>query len=479
MAGRRPGCTSSLSSASMTTPATVKAHRPTSPGADAGADEAGARALGPYVPRLLDDWLRYTPDLRCRRIPGTALFADVSGFTDLTERLAARGKIGAEEMGDTLNSIFEAVLTPAYDYGATLLKWGGDAVLLLFEDESHAPRACRAAMEMQGAIRRAGRIQASVGPVRLQMSIGVHTGAFDFLLVGERHRELVVTGPGATVVCAMEKAADATEIMVSAATTTALSDIGEGSLYVAKGPGFLLSAAPSAPKLPSRPQRPISGVDYRDVLPPPIHEHLVAGSVDPEHRHVAVGFVEFSGVDRLVATGKTEDLTDAVSDVITRAQDAAAEHEVTFLATDVNGDGGKVILVSGVPRTAGDDEGRVLAAVRRIVRSDGLLPLRAGVNCGRVFAGDFGPGYRRTYSIVGDCVNLAARLMAKAEPGQVLATGAVLELSRTAFETDALAPFRVKGKRAEIQAFAVGDPTGAAPDVRPQIASGGHRDLLP
>jgi class 3 adenylate cyclase/tetratricopeptide (TPR) repeat protein len=464
----------------MSTPPTAQpGGRPSSRGAARPDDGSPGAALAPYVPRILDDWLRYTPDLRYRRIPGTAVFADISGFTDLTERLSARGKIGAEEMGETLNAIFDAVLSPAYDFGAGLLKWGGDAVLLLFEDELHASRACRAAVEMQAAIRRSGRITSSVGPVRLQMSIGVHTGAFDFLLVGAEHGELVVTGPGATTVTAMEKAADANEIMGSAATVEALTDVGKGSLYVAKGPGFLLSSAPAAPTLPSRTQRPVSGVPYHAVLPPPVCDHLLAAVSEPEHRHVAVGFVEFSGVDRLVAEGRTEELTEAVAAVVDKAQVAAADHEVTFLATDVNGDGGKVILVAGVPRTAGDDEGRLLAAVRRVVGSCGPLPLRGGVHCGRVFAGDFGPSYRRTYSVVGDCVNLAARLMAKAQPGQVLATGTVLERSRTTFHTVAVPPFRVKGKRAEIHAFDVGDPSGAAPDVRPQIASGGHRDLLP
>ena len=41
------------------------------------------------------------------------------------------------------------------------------------------------------------------------MSIGVHTGAVDFLLVGSRYRELIVTGPAATTTTQMEKIAHA------------------------------------------------------------------------------------------------------------------------------------------------------------------------------------------------------------------------------------------------------------------------------
>ena len=47
---------------------------------------------------------------------------------------------------------------------------------------------------------------------------------------------------------------------------------------------------------------------------------------------------------------------------------------------------------------------------------------------------------------MGDAVNLAARLMARAEPGHIYATGDVLDRSRTHVRDDELEPFAVKGK---------------------------------
>ena len=84
------------------------------------------------------------------------------------------------------------------------------------------------------------------------------------------------------------------------------------------------------------------------------------------------------------------------------------------------------------------------------------LPIRIGVNRGSVFAGEVGPPYRRTFTVMGDAVNLAARLMAKAETGQVLSTPELLARSRTRFETVDLEPFYVKGKARPVQAQAVG-----------------------
>ena len=60
---------------------------------------------------------------------------------------------------------------------------------------------------------------------------------------------------------------------------------------------------------------------------------------------------------------------------------------------------------------------------------------------------------------MGDTVNLAARLVGRAEPGQLLATADVLDRSRTRFESEAQ-PFLMKGKEAAVTAYRVGAITG-------------------
>jgi class 3 adenylate cyclase len=166
-------------------------------GRPSGPSAPDVDPLTPYIPRLVVDWLTDEPHRDHRRFPGTCVFADISGFTTLTERLATRGKAGAEEMGDLLNAAFDELLTAAYDFGASLIKWGGDAVLLLFDGDDHPARAAHAAWNMQAVMRRIGRLRTSVGVLRLGMSVGVHTGEVDFMLVGSSYRELIVTGPAA------------------------------------------------------------------------------------------------------------------------------------------------------------------------------------------------------------------------------------------------------------------------------------------
>jgi tetratricopeptide (TPR) repeat protein len=94
--------------------------------------------------------------------------------------------------------------------------------------------------------------------------------------------------------------------------------------------------------------------------------------------------------------------------------------------------------------------------MRQVIDAGTRLPVRIGVNRGHVFAGEIGPSYRRTYTVMGDAVNLAARLMAKAPWGSVYATGGVLQRAKARFRAKPVRPFMVKGKSQPVQAFDVG-----------------------
>jgi hypothetical protein len=199
------------------------------------------------------------------------------------------------------------------------------------------------------------------------------------------------------------------------------------------------------------------------AIPIGIRRFLQTGLVEPEHRKVAVGFLRFGGMDLLVAEEGLRSAALALHELVSEVQDAADRNGVTFLGSDVDRDGGKLILAAGAPAAAGDDEERMLLTLRAIVQRRHTLPVRIGVHLGPVFAGNIGPEYRRTYTIMGDAVNLAARLMNRAAPGEIIATSGVLEASAAQFRTDSLPPFPVKGKAAPIVAFSVGAIERARP----------------
>jgi class 3 adenylate cyclase/tetratricopeptide (TPR) repeat protein len=414
------------------------------------------RAAAPYVPRALLHHLNHEPERRVRAIDGTCVFVDVSGFTKLSERLARRGgREGAEQLADAIGSCFENLLAVAYEKGGGLLKFGGDALLLLFDGEAHRERACASAVAMGERLRELGPIETGAAPVTLRMSVGVHSAQYLLFAVGTSHRELLISGAAASEVVRMEKEAGTGEIVVSAATAEALP---RRCLGAARGGGRLLRSPPVVIRTFEAPlPETIDASKAPEALSTELRAHVLAGPQPPEHRIVTVAFLRFEGTDGLVAERGAEGAADVLHELVTLVQEAADAEQVCFLGSDIDANGGKLILTAGAPRALGDEDERMLLALRRIAEAGPALPLRIGVTHGPLFAGDIGPRYRRTYTVMGDVVNLAARLMAKAPPGEIYSTPEVIERSSTSFQTTALEPFAVKGKALPVQAVAVGN----------------------
>jgi class 3 adenylate cyclase/tetratricopeptide (TPR) repeat protein len=408
-----------------------------------------------YVSSLHASWLASDPNLAWQEIDGTLVFADVSGFTPLTERLARKGKVGAEELTDTLNIVFRELLGVASGFGGDCLKFGGDALLLLFNGDGHSRRGCAAAHAMLGALRRLRRTHAGLGLAQLNMSLSVHSGTVHAFLAGRSHRELIVAGPAVTRTLQLESQANAGQILVSHATAGALDPgdverLGDAwTLRRTPAAGFLSEAVVS-PEMCD----PVAGI------PVGLISHLSGEFQEGEHRLAAIGFLKFGHCDTTLADAGPSALSLALDDLINQVQGSCVTHGVTLLGTDVDQDGGKVILASGAPSASPDDEDRLLHAIRAVLDEVGRLPVRAGVNRGRIFAVDVGSPERRTFTVMGDAVNLAARVMAKGDWGELVATQDVLDRTRTDFELIDLPPFTVKGKTAHIRAQLVGRPRG-------------------
>ena len=259
---------------------------------------------------------------------------------------------------------------------------------------------------------------------------------------------------------AVEGAANAGQIVVSATTAGSLP---ARNLGAAKGPGRLLRGD-LLPLEESQQAVFETTHDLTRYVPTALREPIARGAVVSEHRPAANAFIRFSGVDALLAKN-VDATTDALEELIDDIQSAIDPRQIALLNTDVYPDGLKIHLSAGAPVTTGEDEENLLLAVREIVDKKRVLPLHVGVTRGPVFAGDVGTMFRRGYTVMGDQVNLAARLMSRAAPHQILVTEAVLRGSRTLFETEELEPFAVKGKAKPVVAYELGSPRGIRSDA--------------
>ena len=149
------------------------------------------------------------PKLRGERKLVTILFADISGFTSLAERM------DPETVRDLMNSCFEELVPIIARYEGTVDKFTGDGVMALFgapvAHEDDAQRALRAALDMREAVEEFA--------AERDLELGVHFGANTGLVIaggiGSRERqEYSVMGDAVNLARRLEEASARDEILV-------------------------------------------------------------------------------------------------------------------------------------------------------------------------------------------------------------------------------------------------------------------------
>jgi class 3 adenylate cyclase len=160
---------------------------------------------------------------RARQLPAAVLFADVSGFTPLTEMLAQKGPEGPEELTRLLNGYFTRMIALIEAEGGEVVKFSGDALTVVFpavEDSLGVAvrRAAQAAAAMQAAMDEFASLQTSVGVVALGMKIGVGAGTLLETWLGgggEDRWEYVIAGDPLRQVALAEHQAARGQIVLS------------------------------------------------------------------------------------------------------------------------------------------------------------------------------------------------------------------------------------------------------------------------
>jgi predicted ATPase/class 3 adenylate cyclase len=163
-----------------------------------------------------------TPPDERKRV--TILFADVSGFTAMSERL------DPEDVTIIMNRCFEQLSSEIVRYGGTVDKYEGDAVMALFGApqalENHEEMAVRAALAMQKALTSfSAKLERERG-FTLRMRIGLNTGeVLAGLVGGVGDKSYTVMGDAVNLAARLEHACTVGRVMISAETARPLHTV--------------------------------------------------------------------------------------------------------------------------------------------------------------------------------------------------------------------------------------------------------------
>jgi len=218
-------------------------------------------------------------------------------------------------------------------------------------------------------------------------------------------------------------------------------------------------------------------------FPPNVLRRIVAHQRDRqfpgEHRLVAVMFVNLRGFEALVdALGPDElpRITHWADRYFVEAQETLAGCGGLVTHVDPYERGFTLLCPFGAPLADEETPHRATAAALRLnerlhaLNQDLQADLRKrlpegtddiqlthhiGITYGPIYTGQVGWQERREYVVVGDDVNLSARLMSKAAPNEILISGWVYDRVRQAFECRPLEPMKLKGKAKPVTVYAV------------------------
>ena len=395
------------------------------------------------------------------RVEGSSLFADISGFTSLTEKLARTlgARRGVEELSQRLNKVYDALIGEVECYGGSVISFAGDSIIAWFEgaELSSALKAVLCAQSMQSAMQAFDN---------LTMKVVISTGAARRFAVGDPGIQLIDTLAGSTIsrLSTGEHIAKKNEILLDESTFTGLDNIVKIEEWRTADEtqekfGILSSFIPkSAAKIQATQNtEPLPAEALRPWLLPTVYQRELneLGAFLTELRPAVPLFLNFSGIDY-----DHDDAAETkLNTFIAYAQHVIAKYNGVLLQLVIGDKGSYIYAAFGAPTAHEDDAQRAVYTALELEQAsekfDFIQAIRIGISLGTLRVGAYGGSTRRTYAALGDDVNLAARLMMKAAIGEILITGRVqIDLGDT-FSLEPREPVPMKGKGEPQPVFAV------------------------
>jgi predicted ATPase/class 3 adenylate cyclase len=406
------------------------------------------------------------------RSDGAALFADISGFTSLTEALvrALGPQRGAEELAGRLNVVYDALIAETDRYGGSVIGFSGDAITCWFAeggdgDTAPAQRAVACALAIQRTMGQFAAISIpDVGTVGLAIKVAVTAGPARRFVVGDPQIQLVDALAGETIarLGTAERLAERGDVLLDEACIAALGEgvsVQEWRVDDESGQRFAVAAGLSqevAPlPWPALDEDRLKDEQLRPWLLAPVSARLTSGmgAFLTELRPAVALFVRFGGIDY----DGDPDAEARLNDYLAWAIRIIDRYGGYLLQLTIGDKGSYFYAAFGAPVAHEDNASRAMRAALELVAAPPELAyigaVQIGVSQGGMRTGAYGGSTRRTYGVLGDDVNTAARLMQSAPAGQIYVSAAARSGTGDSYIWWELPPLRVKGKALPVTVY--------------------------
>ncbi len=374
--------------------------------------------LSSYVPNLLLKRTQEDPtpisNASAFRNNACVLFADISGFTQITEQLVEQGPEGVERLSALLNDYFGRLIEVVHSNGGDVFKFAGDALTAVWPVSSDiqtmadaAHHAAYCALKVQETLK---HYRAPNGQT-LSLKIGLGTGELLTINLGGQLKrwEFFLTGTPMEQAGLAESLAGPGQIVLSPDTWKLVKDKANGAR---RGDGHVILERIHASDRHSLPKIILEEGSERAIqafIPGAILQRLSAGQEDwlSELRRVTVIFVNLPEIN-------SETPLELGQAIMKSLQQDLYKYEGSVNSVSVDEKGVTLVGALGLHPFAheNDPERGTLAAMDMLKSLEKLgITGTIGVTTGHAFCGVIGNAARREYTMMGNLMNRAARLM--------------------------------------------------------------------
>jgi len=182
-----------------------------------------------------------------------------------------------------------------------------------------------------------------------------------------------------------------------------------------------------------------------------------------EEREVTVLFTDIRGFTSMSEKMKPEKVVSTLNEYFSLMIDIVFKYNGTL--DKIIGD--ELMVVYGAPTSSKDDTERALKTAidmqeeiktfnkNRLKKKENPIYVGIGINRGLVVSGNIGSREMMDYTVIGDTVNLGARLCSAAGPNEIYVSDYVWENTKGLFNYKKLAPIKVKGKSKKIGIYKI------------------------
>ncbi len=367
---------------------------------------------------------------------GAAIFADLSGFSAMTDTLSAHGTHGAEVLADMMRVVFEPLVNTVYEQGGFVIGYAGDAFNAVFPVEQDAAetlhRCLAAAWKMQSHSKTNPTVDTPYGEFRIRIKVGIGFGGTTwqiFKSINGKRASYWFRGESLKGAVEGEESARAGEVAVDSISYNLLRDTVDaepiGDCFLVRN----IRVDLPAPKFysPSR-----NGDDLVEVF---FGEEVTHLPIVGEFRQVVNLFVD------IPANISDKALIKPFMETVYLLQE---QYGGFFLRPDLGDKGFNLLMFWGAPTAHENDVDRALNFILELAARTGIT-LRAGISYRLAYAGFIGSSQREDYTAYGWGVNLAARMMERAGEGEYWMDGETARRAAKNFNFKAIGELQFKG----------------------------------